>query len=65
MAGIGLKNFRYSLLDSSENVQEPQTLGKAIDCKVSLELNSAELYADDSLLEKQEMNEADIKLKES
>lgn len=51
MARIGLKNFRYSLLDSSENVQEPQTLGKAIDCKVSLELNSAELYADDSLAE--------------
>lgn len=51
MARIGLKNFRYSLLDESENVNEPKSLGKAIDCKVSLELNSAELYADDGLAE--------------
>lgn len=51
MARIGLKNFRYSLLDENENVNEPKSLGKAIDCKVSLELNSAELYADDSLAE--------------
>lgn len=51
MARIGLKNFRYSLLDDDENVIEPKSLGKAIDCKASLELNSAELYADDSLAE--------------
>lgn len=51
MARIGLKNFRYSLLDENENVNEPKSLGKAIDCKVSLELNSAELYADDGLAE--------------
>lgn len=51
MARIGLKNFRFSILDENENVQEPQSLGKAIDCKVSLELNTAELYADDSLAE--------------
>lgn len=51
MARIGLKNFRYSLLDADENVKEPKSLGKAIDCKVSLELNSAELYGDDGLCE--------------
>ena len=51
MARIGLKNFRYSLLDENEKVIEPKTLGKAIDCKVSLELNSAELYGDDGLCE--------------
>lgn len=51
MARIGLKNFRYSLLDENEKPQEPKSLGKAIDCKVSLELNSAELYGDDGLCE--------------
>lgn len=51
MARIGLKRFRYSELDEKEEVVSPKTLGKAIDCKVSLELNSAELYADDSLAE--------------
>lgn len=51
MARIGLKNFRYSLLDENEKVKKPKTLGKAIDCKVSLELNSAELYGDDGLCE--------------
>ena len=51
MARIGLKNFRYSELDENDEVQEPKSLGKAIDCKVSLELNSAELYADDALAE--------------
>lgn len=50
MARIGLKNFRYSLLDKNEKVKEPKTLGKAIDCKVSLELNSAELYGDDDTI---------------
>ena len=51
MARIGLKNFRYSELDANEEVKEPKTLGKAIDCKVSLELNSAELFANDGLAE--------------
>lgn len=51
MARIGLKNFRYSELDENDEVQAPKSLGKAIDCKVSLELNSAELYADDALAE--------------
>ena len=51
MARIGLKNFRYSLLDENEKVTTPKTLGKAVDCKTSLSLNSAELYADDGLAE--------------
>ena len=51
MARIGLKNFRFSKLDANEDVMKPESLGKAIDCKVSLELNSAELYADDVLAE--------------
>lgn len=51
MARIGLRNFKYSLLDDNENVTEPKTLGKAVDCSVSLELNEATLYADDSLAE--------------
>lgn len=51
MARIGLKNFRFSELDENEDVKAPKTLGKAIDCKVSLELNSAELFADDGLAE--------------
>ena len=51
MARIGLKNFRYSELDAEEKVKAPKTLGKAIDCKVSLDLNNAELFADDSIAE--------------
>jgi len=51
MARIGLDNFRYSLLDEKEKVTTPKSFGKAIDCKVSLELNSAELYADNGLAE--------------
>lgn len=51
MARIGLRNFKYSELDENEEVIAPKSLGKAIDCKVSLELNSAELYADDGLAE--------------
>lgn len=51
MARIGLKNFRYSILDENDKVTSPSNLGKAIDCKVSLDLNSAELYADDTIAE--------------
>lgn len=52
MARIGLKNFRYGILDEeTEKYGEVQIPGKAVDCKVSLDLNSAELYADDSLAE--------------
>jgi len=52
MARIGLKNFRYGILDEeTETYGGSLQLGKAIDCKVSLDLNSAELYADDGLAE--------------
>ncbi len=52
MARIGLKRFRYAELDNdTEKYGEVKSLGKAIDCKVSLELNNAELYADDTLAE--------------
>lgn len=52
MARIGLKNFRYGILDEeTETYGGVLKVGKAIDCKVSLDLNSAELYADDGLAE--------------
>jgi phi13 family phage major tail protein len=55
MAKIGLNNFRYSLLTEAED-GTPSYAGakipaKAIDCKVSIENNTAELYADDTLAE--------------
>lgn len=52
MARIGLKSFRYGILsEDTETYGGALTPGKAIDCKVSLDLNTAELYADDSLAE--------------
>lgn len=51
MAKIGLKNFRYSLLDENDEVTTPKSFGKAIDCKVSIDKNEAELYADDGIAE--------------
>lgn len=52
MARTGLKYFRYGILDpETETYGGALRLGKAIDCKVSLDLNSAELYADDGLAE--------------
>lgn len=51
MARIGLKNLRYSLLDENDRVAEPKSFGKAVDCKVSIEKNNAELYADDGIAE--------------
>lgn len=51
MARIGLKYLRYSLLDETDRVVEPKTFGKAVDCKVSIEKNNAELYADDGIAE--------------
>lgn len=55
MAKIGLNNFRYSLLTEAEDgtvtYAGAKTLGKAIDCKVSIEKYDAELYADDALAE--------------
>ena len=51
MARIGLKYFRYGILDEeTETYDGALQLGKAVDCKVSLDLNSAELYADDVLV---------------
>lgn len=54
MANIGLKNYKYGVLDESgatPKYGEGKTFGKAIDCKVSADVNSAELYADDGLAE--------------
>ena len=51
MAKIGLRNLRYSVLDEDDKVTTAKTFGKAISCKVSIETNSAELFADDGLAE--------------
>lgn len=55
MAKIGLNNFKYSLLteaqDGTPSYAGVKSLGKAIDCKVSVEKYEAELYADDGLAE--------------
>ena len=55
MAKIGLNNFRYSILteaeDGTPSYAGAKSLGKAIDCKVSIEKYEAELYADDTLAE--------------
>lgn len=55
MAKIGLNNFKYSILteleDGTPAYSGAKSLGKAIDCKVSVENNSAELYAEDGLAE--------------
>lgn len=54
MAKIGLNNFKYSKLTEVDGVasyEGAKTLGKAIDCKVSIEKYEAELYADDTLAE--------------
>lgn len=51
MAKIGLKNFKYSLLDEDDKVTTPASLGKAVSCKVSIDKNEAILYADDGVAE--------------
>lgn len=55
MAKIGLKNFRWSRLteaeDGTPSYDGAHTMGKAIDCNVSITSNSATLYADDGLAE--------------
>jgi phi13 family phage major tail protein len=51
MAKIGLKNLRYSKLDETDKVTTPASFGKAVDCKVSIEKNSANLHADDAVAE--------------
>ena len=51
MARIGLKYLRYSVLDENDAVTTGKSFGKAVDCKVSIEKNNAELYADDGIAE--------------
>lgn len=51
MAKIGLKNFKYSVLDENMLPTGAKSLGKAVSCQVSIENNSAELYADNALAE--------------
>lgn len=50
MARIGLKNLRYSPYVENK-LTGPKSFGKAVDCKVSIEKNNAELYADDGIAE--------------
>lgn len=56
MAKIGLKYFRYAVLQNPETDGVPsydgaKTPGKAVSCNVSITNNSATLYADDTLAE--------------
>lgn len=51
MAKIGLKNFKYSVLDEEDKVTTPKSLGKAVSCKVAIDKNEAVLYADDGVAE--------------
>lgn len=55
MAKIGLNNFRYGILteaeDGTPSYSGAKTLRKAISCNVEVEVNEAELYADDVLAE--------------
>ena len=51
MAKIGLKNFKYSVLDENDAVTEAKSLGKAVSCKVAIDKNEAVLYANDGVAE--------------
>lgn len=57
MAGIGLRYFRHAPLTSEASTYADSTYGEvatlagAIECKVSLDIAEAELYADDVLKE--------------
>lgn len=51
MAKIGLKNLKYSILDEEDKPTGGKSFGKAIDCKVSIENNNAELRGDDTIIE--------------
>lgn len=52
MAGIGLKSFKYAKLNSDgATYGTVKTLAGAIECKVTLDLSEASLYADDALKE--------------
>lgn len=50
MARIGLKYLRYSPYVENK-LTGAKSFGKAVDCKVSIEKNKAELYADDGIAE--------------
>lgn len=48
MASIGLKNFKYAKLnEDGKTYGNIKTLAGAIECKVTLDLSEASLYADD------------------
>ena len=52
MASIGLKNFKYAKLnEDGKTYGEIKTLAGAIECKVTLDLSEASLYANDTLKE--------------
>lgn len=53
MARIGLHGLKYAVLSNEATVTytAPAVIGKAIGAKLALELNSAELYADNALAE--------------
>ena len=52
MASIGLKNFKYAKLnEDGKTYGELKTLAGAIECKVTLDLSEASLYANDTLKE--------------
>ncbi len=58
MAKIGLANLKYALLTESGSGSSytatydgAKSFGKAVDCKVTVESNTAELYADDMIAE--------------
>lgn len=57
MARIGLEGLKYALITAEGDATTaptygtPAVIGKAVDAKLNPELNSAELYADNSLAE--------------
>lgn len=53
MARIGLSGLRYAELtnETTPTYDAPAVIGKAVGAKLAYELNSAELYADNSLAE--------------
>lgn len=53
MARIGLHGLKFAVLtdEDTPTYDTPEVLGKAVGAKLALELNSAELYADNALAE--------------
>ena len=59
MAGIGLKSFKYAVLNNDgKTYGQIKTLAGAIECKVSLDLSEATLYCDDILKEQVSSSDA-------